>query len=426
MRVADTVASGLLAGLPPDTDVAAWRRGSTTVVGAGPADLVVGDGATALPALDALGAGTWVGWCSFELGHLIEPVRAEGASLEPRAVPDAVFARFAARAVVGADGSVRLVGDGPGRPLLSAAADRLGGLGASSGKHEEGKLGPLTDGPWRTSLDRCEFEGRVEAIIELLRAGECYQVNLTRRLTSDRALDPAELYGSLVRTHRAPYTGLLQVRLPAGPVGVVTVSPERFLRTSGRRVETRPIKGTARDAESLRASAKDHAENVMIVDLARNDLGRVCEAGSIHVPALCAVEAHPGLHHLVSTVRGTLRDDVGWGALIAATFPPASVTGAPKPRVLQAIEEFEPVRRGVYCGAFGWIDTERDQSDLAVAIRTFTVFPDRAELGVGAGIVADSSPLAEWEETQLKAARLLAAAGTPAASRTSAEVLVPG
>src|SRR5262249_39219166 len=157
-------------------------------------------------------------------------------------------------------------------------------------------------------------------------------------------------------------------------------------------VETQPIKGTARDAAQLRASPKDHAENVMIVDLARNDLGRVCEPGSIHVPSLCAVESHPGLHHLVSTVRGTLRRDVAVGELVAATFPPASVTGAPKPRVLQAIEALEPVRRGVYCGAFGWIDTARTEGDLAVAIRTFTVFDDRAELGVGGGIVADSSP----------------------------------
>jgi len=156
----------------------------------------------------------------------------------------------------------------------------------------------------------------------------------------------------------------------------------------------------------------------MIVDLARNDLGRVCSPGSISVPELCAVEAHPGLHHLVSTVRGTLRADVGTGALLAATFPPASVTGAPKPRVLGIIEELEPVRRGVYCGAFGWIDTREQQADLAVAIRTFTVHGEGDDgctrLGVGGGIVADSLPGAEWDETCLKAARLIAAAGAGA------------
>src|SRR5262249_37188955 len=160
-------------------------------------------------------------------------------------------------------------------------------------------------------------------------------------------------------------------------------------------------KGTAAHADWLRASKKDHAENVMITDLSRNDLGRVCEYGSIHVPGLCDVEAHPGLQHMVSTVRGELRDDVTLGALLRATFPPASVTGAPKPRVMQAIEDLEPVRRGVYCGAIGWIDGDRARAELAVAIRTFTITNNRTYLGVGGGIVADSRADAEWNETEL-------------------------
>jgi para-aminobenzoate synthetase component 1 len=204
---------------------------------------------------------------------------------------------------------------------------------------------------------------------------------------------------------------LVLPRSTGSPVAVVSASPERFLAWRDRDVETRPIKGTARDAAWLRASEKDRAENVMIVDLARNDLGRVCDFGSISVPTLCAVEAHPGLHHLVSTIRGRRRAGSGLGALIRATLPPASVTGAPKPRVLQAIEDLEPVRRGVYCGAVGWIDTERDEGDLAVAIRTFTITNGQTHLGVGGGIVADSEPTAEWRETELKAARLLDAAG---------------
>src|SRR5262249_42589893 len=168
-------------------------------------------------------------------------------------------------------------------------------------------------------------------------------------------------------------------------LAIVSALLELFLRVDGRVVETRPIKGTAVDAASLVASAKDHAENVMIVDLARNDLGRVCEYGSIHVPGCCEVEAHPGLHHLVSTVRGTLRADVGFDDLVRATFPPASVTGAPKPRVMQAIEDLEPVRRGYYCGAVGWIDGDAGRAELSVAIRTFTVVPGRTTLGVGGG-----------------------------------------
>jgi para-aminobenzoate synthetase component I len=176
-------------------------------------------------------------------------------------------------------------------------------------------------------------------------------------------------------------------------------------------VETRPIKGTAADPEALRRSAKDRAENVMIVDLARNDLGRVCLYGSVEVPTLCGLEPHPGLYHLVSTVRGTLRPGVGAGALLRATFPPASITGAPKPRVLRAIEDLEPCRRGVYCGAVGWFDTGEQALDLNVAIRTFVVTAGRTHLGVGAGIVADSDPAGEWRETELKVARLLAAVG---------------
>ncbi|HEX5585704.1 MAG TPA: anthranilate synthase component I family protein [Acidimicrobiia bacterium] len=407
MRHSDTIAAALLARVPAEVDAAVWRRGGTTVVGVGAEEVVVA-GADAFGALDRLAAGTWVGWLAFELGHAVEPVVARGASAcEPPQVPDVVLARFGAQAVVAADGEITLDGTGVGRTLLhDARRDLLDATPAPAASRRRG-----VDLRWRSSLRRDEFEARVGAIVELLRAGECYQVNLTRRLTLDAHLDPVGLFAQLAHHHPAPFTGLLRVHHHSvGDVAVVCASPERYLRVDGRSVETQPIKGTAVDAHVLRASAKDRAENVMIVDLARNDLGRVCEPGSIEVPSLFAMEAHPGLHHLVSTVRGTRRADVGLSGLIAATFPPASVTGAPKPRVLQAIDDLEPVRRGVYCGGFGWIDTARDQADLAVAIRTFTVFPDRTELGVGAGIVADSSPAAEWEETELKAARLLARA----------------
>jgi para-aminobenzoate synthetase component 1 len=412
MPLADTVAAALIARLPHDAGAAAIRRGRSTVVGVEPDDVVVGDGAEAVRALDSLVPGFWVGWCAYELGHTFERVVTRLASQEAPAVPDAVFARFGALAFVGADGGITVRGDGGGRRLLERAAHDVGiHAGHEFGSHSCQNTVRPANGEWRTSLDRDDFRARVEAILELLRAGECYQVNLTRRLTVDHGHDPVALYAALAARHPAPYTGMLRLSVAERAIAVVCASPERFLSWTGRDVETKPIKGTGTDPASLLASAKDRAENVMIVDLARNDLGRVCEPGSVRVPSLCAVEAHPGLHHLVSTVRGTLRSDVGTGSLMAATFPPASVTGAPKPRVLQAIEALEPVRRGVYCGAFGWLDTERGCGDLAVAIRTFTVFDDRTELGVGAGIVADSSPDAEWEETELKASRLLAVAG---------------
>jgi para-aminobenzoate synthetase component 1 len=267
----------------------------------------------------------------------------------------------------------------------------------------------------RTSLSREEYVAGVERVLDRVRAGDCYQVNLTRRLEWDAAPDPHALFGALAVRGPAPHATLLQLPLASGPAAVASASPERFLSWNGTSVETRPIKGTAAVADALAHSAKDRAENVMIVDLARNDLGRVCRTGSIHVPALCATERHPGLAHLVSTVRGERRGDVGIGALLRATFPAASITGAPKPRVLQIIEDLEPVRRGVYCGAVGWIDTRRtggnEQGDLAVAIRTFTVAHGRTTFGVGGGIVADSDPGREWDETCLKAGRLLRAAG---------------
>jgi para-aminobenzoate synthetase component 1 len=408
----------LLAQLPPDVDAVAVRTGGKAIVGAVPDDVVSASGAEAFARLDRLERGWWAGFASYDLGRAVERVaaRADQRAGEP---PDLRIARFPARAVVDlATGAIDVVGDGPGRRLLEDARCR-----AEHPPSRPADPTAIATPRWRSSLDRGAFEAAVDAILELIRAGDCYQVNLTRRLTGTGPLDPVALLGALEARNPAPHTAFVRVGAADGrtPLAVVSASPECFLRWNGRHVETRPIKGTAGDAETLRASAKDRAENVMIVDLARNDLGRVCEPGSITVPSLCALETHPGLHHLVSTVRGRRGASIGVGALVRATFPPASVTGAPKPRVLQIIENLEPVRRGVYCGAVGWIDTERDAGELAVAIRTFTIVPGATHLGVGAGIVADSNPAAEWAETELKAARLLACAAD--ASRAPAHAL---
>jgi len=377
------------------------RVGASAVVAADPVEVVCADGAGALAALDTLTPGWWAGFLSFDLGRAVERVDTR-LPADPT-VPDLLLARYDARLVTDDDG-VRWEGSSEGcqrlRRLLDAASTAppsVPGIGL---------------GRARSSLDRGEFEAGVRAIVDLVEAGECYQVNLTRRLLWKHEADVVALHRSLATANPSPHAGLLVLPRPArGPISVVGASPERFLSWRGADVETRPIKGTGTEPDLLRASPKDRAENLMIVDLARNDLGRVCEYGSVHVPELFALEQHPGLWHLVSTVRGTRRADVGLGELVRATFPPASVTGAPKPRVLQAIEDLEPVRRGVYCGATGWIDTEHDTGDLAVTIRTFTVADGATTLGVGGGIVADSDPAAEWRETELKAARLLAAAG---------------
>jgi len=267
-------------------------------------------------------------------------------------------------------------------------------------------------GAWTSSLDRAAYTAGVRRIREHIAAGEVYQANLCRVLTAPlpdpSAADPDLLTALLARGNPAPHAGT--VRLPAHGVEVATASPELYLRRRGRTVESGPIKGTGRTPADL--LEKDHAENVMIVDLVRNDLGRVCATGSVTVPALCAVEPHPGLVHLVSTVRGELAPGAGWADLLAHTFPPGSVTGAPKSSALRIIRSLETTPRGPYCGGIGWVDADRGTGELAVGIRTFWI--DRAapggpvlRFGTGAGITWGSDPEREWEETELKAARLL-------------------
>jgi para-aminobenzoate synthetase component 1 len=259
---------------------------------------------------------------------------------------------------------------------------------------------------WSSSLDRTAFEAGVATVRETIAAGDVYQVNLTRRLSAAAppGADVVALGAALVAGNPSPHAAV--VRLPGLGVHVASASPERFLRRDGRTVESRPIKGTATEAAGL--TAKDRAENVMIVDLVRNDLGRVCEPGSVEVPDLCGLEHHPGLVHLVSTVTGRLRPGTGWVDLLAAAFPPGSVTGAPKLAALDVIARLEPVPRGPYCGTIGWVDADECRGDLNVAIRTFWLEDGQLHLGTGGGITWDSTPAGEWAETELKARRLLA------------------
>jgi para-aminobenzoate synthetase component 1 len=261
---------------------------------------------------------------------------------------------------------------------------------------------------WRTSLDEATFRKGVEAIRDAIAAGDVYQVNLTRRLSAPLPLraDVAALGAALAEGNPAPYSAV--VRVPSAGCEVASASPELFLRRVRDVVSSGPIKGTASTPEGL--TAKDEAENVMIVDLVRNDLGRVCDFGSVQVPALLALEHHPGLVHLVSTVSGRLRPGCGWADAIGATFPPGSVTGAPKLAAIDHIRQLEPVPRGVYCGAVGWVDADRGCGDLNVAIRTFWVEEGELHLGTGGGITWDSDPADEWAETELKARRLLSVA----------------
>ena len=258
---------------------------------------------------------------------------------------------------------------------------------------------------WTSSLDRPAFEAAVRSIREAIGAGDVYQVNLCRVVSAPLAddADIAALGARLAEGNPAPYAAV--VRIGSRDLAIASASPELFLQRRARMVESRPIKGTAATADGF--TDKDRAENVMIVDLVRNDLGRVCATGSVQAPALCATEAHPGLVHLVSRVTGELAHGAGWAELLEATFPPGSVTGAPKEAALGYISELEPVERGPYCGAVGWVDADRCEGELNVAIRTFWQAEGRLHFGTGGAITWGSTPEGEWEETELKARRLL-------------------
>ncbi|WP_270888138.1 chorismate-binding protein [Pedococcus sp. 5OH_020] len=263
---------------------------------------------------------------------------------------------------------------------------------------------------WCSSLDHAAYLRGVAEIRRRIAAGTVYQVNLCRVVSHDLP-DEADLDGLeqlLARGNPAPYSG--RVHVPGAAIDVVSASPEAFLVRDGDVVESRPIKGTATTLEGM--LPKDYAENVMIVDLVRNDLSHVCRPGTVRVDHLCEAQSHPGLVHLVSTVTGRLRAGASWPELMGATFPPGSVSGTPKHTALQAIGDLEPVARGPYCGAVGWVDADRGTARLAVGIRSF--WADRDEtgrrvlrFGTGAGITWGSDPQGEWEETQVKAARLI-------------------
>lgn len=268
---------------------------------------------------------------------------------------------------------------------------------------------PLTGG-WTSSLDETAYLLRVREIRERIAAGEVYQVCLCRVISHplpDDA-DLASLESLVSPANPAPYPS--RIFVPGAGLDVLSASPEAFLIRSGRRVESRPIKGTATSLATM--LAKDYAENVMIADLVRNDLSAVCRPGTVSVDALCAPEEHPGLTHLVSRVSGALRPGAGWPEVISATFPPGSVSGAPKSSALRVIADLERVPRGPYCGAIGWVDGDTDEAELAVGIRTFWADRDATgrrwlRFGTGGAITWGSDPAREWAETELKAARLV-------------------
>ncbi len=271
------------------------------------------------------------------------------------------------------------------------------------------EAGPFRIGTWERTWAEVDYAAAVEAVREAIAAGDVYQVNLVQHLSAPFTGDPAGLARAL-----APLRPLEPRPLVGDDWAIVSASPELFLSRRGRRVRTEPIKGTRPlgSGGDLADSEKDAAENVMIVDLERNDLSRVCEPGSVCWPELLAERPLAGVVHLVSTVEGRLREDVCLAELIDAVFPGGSVTGAPKISALDHIAALEPVGRGASMGALGRVYPNGDL-DLALTIRTFAVADGRIHLWVGGGIVWDSDPQAEIEESLVKARPLLELVGAP-------------
>lgn len=361
----------------------------------------------------------WIGWFGYECGHAYE--RYPWVQREPLGFPDYSFARYRRGVVWDVSGQARLLWaepmDGRGhareRDEVRAEFQRLLNARVTT---NEGALAAL---PRPVNAPEV-FKQGVEELRRRIAAGDLFQANLSQRFECAAPADPRALYLKVRRAQPTAYSAYWQ---DGKGRALLSWSPECFLSVRGESVETRPIKGTAArsgdvaaDAAAvaaLEASEKERAELTMIVDMARNDLGRVAPAGGVKVVSVGSVETFPTLFHRVGSVRARWDPRVGLAGLMRATFPPASVTGAPKVAALRAIAELEGEARGPYCGALGYWLPGEPRGEFSVLIRTALVAGGRLSFRAGAGIVWDSDPQREWEEVLLKAAFLRAGLADP-------------
>ncbi|MBN1916674.1 MAG: aminodeoxychorismate synthase component I [Verrucomicrobia bacterium] len=364
--------------------------------------------------------GGWVGAFSYDLAHRTERLRT--AARIDHGFPLIELARYPRVLAYDHDTAAwtacELAGPETCEGGVRSGLERLLDL-ALDGPLPPRETGPTFTDALQSNFSRDAYEAAVCRVLDYIAAGDTYQVNLSQRFEARLAVSPEELALRLFEASPAPFSAFVRFDGRA----IVSSSPELFLRVRGREVETRPIKGTRprgatpdedeRLKTELVASPKERAELVMITDLLRNDLGRVCEYGSVRVPELRVVESYRNVHHTYSRIVGRLKEDAGLADLLRATLPGGSVTGAPKVRSMEIIEELEPTARGPYCGAIGWIGAD-GAMDLNIVIRTILVEADgatgrRLTFQVGGGIVADSDPAAEYEETLDKAQGILRA-----------------
>jgi para-aminobenzoate synthetase/4-amino-4-deoxychorismate lyase len=360
-----------------------------------------------------VGAG-WVGYLGYQLNRQVE--RLPPPPGPAPALPDAALAWYDHVLCQGRDGRWWFESLAP--PERHRAVDDRYRLVAERLSGPAPAPAPFACRPFRLTPGAGEHRAAVRRAVEYIAAGDIFQANICLAARSQLDGDPVDLFCAGAEALAPAYGAFLQV--PEG--AVCSFSPELFLELQGRRVRTAPIKGTAPRAAdpagaeaqraALAASAKDRAENVMIVDLMRNDLGRVCAYGTIEVPRLARAEPHPGLWHLVSEVVGDLRDGAGAGDLVRAAFPPGSCTGAPKVRAMEVVNELEAAARGAYTGAVGLVGPAGVRLNVAIRTVEWAAATGALTLGVGGGIVADSDPAAELRECLTKATPIVDALGT--------------
>ncbi|MGB2706090.1 MAG: aminodeoxychorismate synthase component I [Candidatus Omnitrophota bacterium] len=366
--------------------------------------------------------GGGVGYFSYDLKDFNEPclcTHRRGKRLPERAIddiniPDCIFCFY--DTVLAFDHSRReFFAISTQKERLERLKNRIRtGTGLSSGRFSVGTRPVPVKTKLESNFTKDSYIRAVERAKEYIKAGDIYQVNLSQRFKVTLNTDPFDLYKILRTINPAPFACFLNF----ADVKIVSASPERFLKKEARCIETRPIKGTrprggnpSEDAtlkKELIASAKDRAENLMIIDLERNDLGRICEYGSVRVSEFMACEEYATVFHLVSTVEGRLREDVSAVDCLINCFPGGSITGAPKIRSMEIIEELEPVKRSIYTGSIGYIGFDGNM-DTSIVIRTFIIKGNTAYFHVGGGIVYDSDPEKEYQETLDKAKALIEA-----------------
>lgn len=347
-------------------------------------------------------AGGLIGYLSYDFGRRLEHLPSQ--AIDDLGLPDAQLGLYAWAMVTDhLLGSSQLVFH---PSLASAERERLIALFEAAESTAPGDFKLLA--PMRGDLQPEQYRAAFDQVQHYIQAGDCYQINLTQRFRAPCQGDPWRAYQALRKACPTPFSGYQQL---ADGSALLSFSPERFIRVSQGQVETRPIKGTrprsadpredARNAEELRHSPKDRSENLMIVDLLRNDLGRTCEIGSVKVPELFSLESYPNVHHLVSSITGQLAAGKDALDLIGDSFPGGSITGAPKIRAMQIIDELEPTRRALYCGSLLYVDV-RGEMDSSIAIRSLLVKDGQVSCWGGGAVVADSNWAAEYEESIAK------------------------